>query len=45
MHSDWSKLVTRLVVANQNALFQRSVDMLKFVDDIGSQCVDFYLEN
>ena len=28
MHFDWLKLVTRLVVANKNALFQESITML-----------------
>ena len=31
MLSDWLQLVTRLVAANQNALFQHSVGMLLYI--------------
>ena len=39
MHSDWSKLVVGLGIANQSAFFSASgsYDTLIFVNDIGSR--------
>ena len=36
IQSDWLKIITRLLLTNQTALFQCIITMLKYVYDIGS---------